>query len=319
MPLGTNNVTTTTAAKFIPALWSDDVIASYKANLVLGNLVSRVNHNGQKGSAIHIPKPIRGKANAKAASNQVTLNASTEQEIIITLDQHFEYSRLIEDIVEVQALDSLRQFYTDDAGYALARQVDWSLHLRGTGLNGGTYNSVALGGNPTYDAALTGDGVTTWSTAANAGAGNAVDLSDSGIRELIQRLDDTDAPQDGRVLVIPPSQRKVLMGIQRFTEQAFVGEVGSQNTIRTGIIGEVYGIPVYVSTACPFVADGNGSTDQRAALMIHKDALVFAEQMSVRTQTQYKQEWLADLLTADTVFGTGELRDDAGFAIVVPA
>ena len=54
-------------------------------------------------------------------------------------------------------------------------------------------------------------------------------------------------------------------------------------------------------------------------MMFHRDALVFAEQMSVRSQTQYKQEYLADLMTSDTIFGTGELRDDAGVAIIVPA
>jgi hypothetical protein len=41
--------------------------------------------------------------------------------------------------------------------------------------------------------------------------------------------------------------------------------------------------------------------------------------MSVRSQTQYKQEYLGDLFTADTIYGVGELRDDAGLAFVVPA
>ena len=68
MALGTNHTTTTTAAKFIPELWSDDTIVAYKSNLVLGNLVSKISHNGQKGSVIHIPKPTRGAASAKAAS-----------------------------------------------------------------------------------------------------------------------------------------------------------------------------------------------------------------------------------------------------------
>jgi len=47
--------------------------------------------------------------------------------------------------------------------------------------------------------------------------------------------------------------------------------------------------------------------------------MVFAEQVGVRTQTQYKQEYLGDLFTADTIYGTGELRNDAGVAFVVPA
>jgi len=300
-------------------LWSDDTIVGYKANLVVGNLVSKISHNGQKGSVIHIPKPVRGAASAKTAEGQVTLISNTEGELTITIDQHYEYSRLIEDIVGVQALDSLRRFYTDDAGYALARQVDWALHQRGTGFQGGTFNAVALGGNPTYDAALIGDGSTAWDPSANTNAGNASDLTDIGIRNLIQLLDDADVPQDNRFLVVPPSQRNALMGIDRFTEQAFVGEVGGANTIRNGRIGDIYGIEVYVSTACPAVADTGAATDQRACMMFHRDALVFAEQMSVRSQTQYKQEYLADLMTSDTIYGTGELRDDAGVAIIVPA
>ena len=37
-----------------------------------------------------------------------------------------------------------------------------------------------------------------------------------------------------------------------------------------------------------------------------------------RVQTQYKQEWLGDLFTADLLFDTGVLRPEAGIAVVVP-
>ena len=92
-------------------------------------LVKRIAMTGKKGDVIHIPKPTRGDANAKAADTAVTIIANTESELTVTINRHFEYSRLIEDIVEVQALSSLRQFYTEDAGYALAVQVDNDLHL----------------------------------------------------------------------------------------------------------------------------------------------------------------------------------------------
>ena len=210
----------------------------------------------------------------------------------------------------------MRRVQTDGAGYSLAKQVDWALHLRGTGFQVSTYAAVDLGVPAVYDAALVGDGVTPWATTT---VGNAVDLTDQGIRNLIQLLDDADVPQDNRYLVVPPSQRNALMGIARFTEQAFVGEVGGQNTIRNGKIGDVYGVEVYVSTSCPVVDDADGDLNQRAAMIFHRDALVFAEQMSVRSQTQYKQEWLSDLLTSDTIYGTAELRNDAGVAIIVPA
>ena len=53
--------------------------------------------------------------------------------------------------------------------------------------------------------------------------------------------------------------------------------------------------------------------------MMHKDAWVLAEQVGVRSQTQYKQEYLGDLFTSDTIYGIRELRDDAVLAFVVPA
>ena len=117
-------VDNTSAAKFIPEIWSDEVIAAYKSNLVLANLVKKMSMTGKKGDTIHVPKPTRGSAHAKAEGVAVTIQNNVESEVLININKHFEFSRLIEDITEVQALASLRQFYTGDAGYGLAKQVD---------------------------------------------------------------------------------------------------------------------------------------------------------------------------------------------------
>jgi len=127
MALGTNHVTNTTGATFIPELWSDEIIAAYKQNLVMANLVSKMSFKGKKGDTLHIPKPTRGTAAIKVAEQQVALQAATETEVQVLVNKHYEYSRLIEDITETQALASLRKFYTGDAGYALAKQVDTDL------------------------------------------------------------------------------------------------------------------------------------------------------------------------------------------------
>lgn len=301
MALGTGHQTKTTADKFIPEIWSDEVVATYKKQLVAANLIKKMNFKGKKGDAVHIPKPGRGSANAKAANTQVVLNTDTATEVIVNIDQHWEFSILIEDIVNAQALSSMRQFYTDDAGYALARKVDSLLLELGRGVNGGD-------GTAAYTGAYSGaDGTTAYTGTAGA-------LTDAAIRRTIQRLDDADTPMDGRFLIVPPSTRNTLMGIQRFTEQAFVGEAGSANTIRSGEVGNVYGIPVFVSSNADAATDGD-----RICLLGHKDFAVLVEQMGVRTQTQYKQEYLGDLFTADTLFGVKELRDGAAIALAVPA
>jgi N4-gp56 family major capsid protein len=325
MAYPTPAVTVTTADKFIPEIWSDEIIASYKKNLVLANIVMKMNFKGKKGDVVHIPAPTRGNASAKAASTAVTLIADTETEIQVAINKHFEYSRFIEDIVEAQALNSLRQFYTADAGYALARQVDTSLIQLGRSANGGTAGSAR------YDAGFVGgDGTTTFDYTANTNTGNASALTDAAIRRTIQRLDDNDTPMDGRFFIIPPSSRNTLMGLARYTEQAFVG---NGNAIRNGEIGQLYGIPVYTSSnadsASATVAfPASGTAIARVCLMGHKDAMVLVEQVGIRSQTQYKQDYLATLFTSDTLYGVAALRSAATtgaalsssmFALVVPS
>lgn len=308
-----NSVTTTTAANFIPEIWSDEIVAAYKKNLVLANLVMKMNFKGKKGDTVHIPAPTRGSASAKAAETAVTLIAATESEVQVSINKHYEYSRLIEDIVEAQALNSMRSFYTNDAGYALAKQVDTDLVQLGRSANGGTAGAAAYA-----SAYIGGDGTTAYVAASN----NESALTDAAIRRTIQRLDDNDTPMDNRFFLIPPSSRNTLMGLARYTEQAFVG---NGNAIRTGEIGNLYGIPVFTSSNCDTTS---GSGAARVCLMGHKDAMVLVEQVGVRSQVQYKQEYLATLFTSDTLYGVAALRSaatvgaaksSAMFALAVPA
>jgi N4-gp56 family major capsid protein len=320
MAFPTPAVTVTTAATFIPEIWSDEIVAAYKKNLVLANVVKRMNFKGKKGDTVHVPAPTRGSASAKAASTAVTLIAATETEVAISINKHYEYSRLIEDIVEVQALTSLRSFYTEDAGYALAKQVDTDLVQLGRAFNGATVGTNDYATSNTSTKAYIGSDGT---TAYNSTTSNAAALTDAAIRRTIQRLDDTDAPMDGRFFIIPPSSRNTLMGLARYTEQAFVG---NGNAIRNGEIGQLYGIPVFTTSNADYGA-GNSGAD-RICLMGHRDAMILVEQVGVRSQTQYKQEYLATLYTADTLYGVAALRaaatagaalSSSAYALAVPA
>ena len=288
-------------AGFVPQIWQDEIIASYKKNLVVANLIKKMNFKGKKGDSVTFPAPGRGAASAKTVESAVTMQQMTGTGITINIDKHYEYSRLIEDLAEVQSLSSLRRFYTDDAGYALATQID-------TDLLNNFSKAQAGAGNATWDkAVIGGDGSTNYTS----GSSNASAITDAGIRKVIQTLDDSDVPMDGRSLVIPPVARNTMLGLARFTEQAFVG---NGDSIRNGQIGDVYGVKVYVSTNCPTATGG-----ARIAVMFHPEYGVLIEQLGVRVQTQYKQEYLATLLTADTLYGVGELRDTSAVGIAVPA
>jgi len=295
-------VDNTSAATFIPEIWSDEVIAAYKTNLVLANLVKKMSMTGKKGDTIHVPKPTRGTANAKVANTAVTIQNSVESEVLININKHFEFSRMIEDITEVQALASLRQFYTGDAGYGLAKQVDDDLFTLGKSfgdgngsswVHSGSFQITSGGALEAYDADGTAD---------------VNPFTDAAFRSLIQNMDDADVPMDGRSFIVPPSLRNAIMGIDRYTSTDFV----NGKSVETGKIGNLYGVDVFVSTNVPTLESG-----VRGAQLIHKDTNVLAEQQSVRSQTQYKQEFLGTLYTADTLYGCQVMRPEAGFVLAV--
>jgi len=285
-----DSVNNTNHATFIPEMWSDEIIAEYEKSLVMKPLVKSLKVSGKKGDTIRIPMPVRGVANKKVQETQVTLVADTSGEKIISIDQHWEYSRFIEDVTSLQAQPSLRAFYTDDAGHALATRVDSDLIA--AALAGWTVKGHAT------DTGLVVPAV----------AGSAGDFSDQAFRDAIQVLDDANVPMDSRKLVIPPSARNHIMGIDRYVSSDFVNGRGVVN----GKIGELYGVDIFVSTNLPDNGEG-----EKPCLLFHTDALVIAEQMSVRSQKQYKQEYLSDLLTSDTLYGYDDYRPECGVVIYV--
>lgn len=296
-------VDNTSAAKFIPEIWSDEVIAAYKSNLVMANLVKKMSMTGKKGDTIHVPKPTRGSANAKVAETAVTIQNSVESEVLININKHFEFSRLIEDITEVQALASLRQFYTGDAGYGLAKQVDNDLFALAKSFGDGDGSSFVNTGS--FQINTTSGALEAYDADGTADIGA---FSDAAFRALIQKQDDADVPMDNRSFIVPPSLRNAIMGIDRYTSTDFVNGKG----VETGKIGNLYGVDVFVSTNVPTLESG-----VRGAQLIHKDTSVLAEQQAVRSQTQYKQEFLGTLYTADTLYGVQVMRPEAGFTLAV--
>ncbi len=298
---------------FVPEVWALETVAAYKANLVLAQLVSLIPHVGKKGDTIHIPAPSRAAASAKLQNTVVSLITYADTiEKSVTINQHFHYARLLEDIAELQGLPSIRRFFTDDAGYALAKQTDTSL----------IQLAASWGGLAAYGDAKIGDGTTGW---VQTGSGNGSPLSDAGVREIVQAFDDEDVPGRDRFLVIPPVEKKRMLGNTRYTEQAFVGEVGQANSIRNGLVGDLYGFEIFVSSNLETV-DSSDSTSYRPVLAFQRDSLVLAEQLTPRIQEQYKLEALGNLLVADALYGVSTIRGNVAAesgrgsrAIMVPA
>lgn len=329
MALGTGQITFSTDQYFIPKLWSDEIAVRYKKNLVLANLVDNMDHTGKYGDTVHIPTSTRGTAAQyfSTPGAAVTFTAPTTNEFTVVINQWWVHGKQLPDLVEKQSLPSMRRFIVNDMSYSLALAVDSYLHDQvaatltgGAVITYGTPNSKASGGS-----VIGGDGTTAWNPAANTNTGNGSDLTDDGIRRMMQTLDDLDVPGDDRFWVIPPVAKRKLLGIPRFTEQAFVGEPGQENSIRNGYVGNLYGTPVYVSSNCSSFDATDGATAYRQVVYAHQSALILVNQIKPRVQAQYKVEFLSDAIVADVAFGAAVVRTenssslDRGLSVIVPA
>ncbi len=265
-----SNITSTTAANFIPEVWSKKIQLATEAALVMAKLVDRFDADAQVGDTIHVPHLSNLAANAKLANTSVTLQAPTEAKTDISLDKHYETSFLIEDIVKAQSYINLEDKYTQKAGYAIAKEIDDTLHALYTGLS----QSVA-------------------------GGASALALTD--INTAAQFLDLADAPQTERFLVVSPYAKQDLLQIDTIIE---ADKANTDAGLRKANVGEIFGFDIYMSTQTTKV------TTVSHNLAFHKEAFGLAMQISPKTEMQRKAEYTGDLVVTQALWGVQEMRDD---------
>lgn len=283
MGLGTNQMTGTTHAVYRPNIWAKELLRAREKKLVLVPLVKHYDRDiASFGQTVEIPNLSNLTANAKAANTQVTLQAPTETKQTLTIDQHYESSFVVEDFADIQSMYDMAQEYTEKAGYAIAEKMDSTL---ATAMTSGFTQTVGAFGTP---------------------------LADSAILTAIQYLDDAKAPTDDRNFVVTPQGKRELLSIDKYIRYDAIGVGGEANSIRSGQIGEIYGVKVWMSQNLVFVA---GSPNQNNHLLFHKEAAAIAVQKNIATEHQRKTEYLGDLYVASALWGVKVIRADHGVLV----
>lgn len=288
MALGTDQITVTTGAVFIPEVWAMEVLRATEDALVMAPLVKRYDTLvANRGDTIHIPNLSNLSASDKAANTQVTLQAVTETETTISIDNHKEASFLVEDIAKVQSNYDLMAEYTSKAGYAIAEQVDTDLLALYTG-----FTNTDVG---TYGTDVT----------------NAVVLS------AIEAIDLANAPLEDRAFVFDPRQKTAIAKIDQFVRADYLGQYQTSKPAAVGprsrfMWGELWGIPAYYTNQIPTTA---GTPTQYHNVLFHKEALALALQQKPRVQSEYILEYLGTLVVVDVIYGLTNLRGAFGIEI----
>lgn len=201
----------------------------------------------------------------------------TETNTNITITTNEYAAMAVEDIVKVQANRNLFEAYAGKMGYALDLAVDDVL----AGLPDNLTNTVGtLAGALSYDDLL----------------------------RARQYLDDADAPEENRVIIVAPAQEAEMMKLDYFINADYTGGNGvTKGQGEKGYIGGWLGMPVYKSVN----VEGTNAAGHDN-VMFHKEAFALVMQMKPKFESMRDIDYLVDKVASQQLYGTLEMRDDHG-------
>tara|TARA_R100001230_G_C5685002_1_gene193622 strand:+ start:405 stop:1277 length:873 start_codon:yes stop_codon:yes gene_type:complete len=284
--MANGNVTTSTAAVFIPEMWRDAILNYAERQFRLRNQVTDFSSMlSSGGDILHIPRVTEESAVAKSAGGAVTYTNNSDVETQLTVDQHWYNAKRVDDIVRVQESADLFNQYTRAMGYALAKKVE--SYIAGI-IQSATQNDVTLASDNVFTTAL--------------------------LRSGLQKLLDAnhDYTDGEHYLYASPAAYMSLLSLGDFTEAQKRGD--DENPLVSGMIMQAYGLSLFSSTDW----DDDGDTGDETASIFNRDSIYYAQQIAPRVQSEYDIDYLATSVVADTLFGAclAKAANDASNGIV---
>lgn len=274
--MASTTLTVSQAVCHIPELWSPETRDAVEANIVAAALVDRTYTQelvGGPGDTMNIPYISNPTAGTKSGNTNVDLEAfgpgSAEASIAFTINTHDYVAFGVENITEVQSKTNLRAKYTGKAGYGLAAAADTLLHAL---VNTFTQQVGVLGIEPTEDNWLRGS----------------------------QYLDDANAPESGRFIIVRPATYYAMQKIDRFVNADYVGSASAESAIRRNFIGTLLNAPVYKTTLVTAQ-----TTDQADNWFCHTLGVYFCSQ-DLRTRADFVIERDTDVVLSTHIYGYKE-------------
>lgn len=222
---------------YIPEIWANEVRMFRDANFIASQGVKRIPFEGRKGDTLHIPNVSRAAIYDKMPQTPVNLQSRTDTEYLFTITKYKESSFMLEDIVNIQSQYGLRQYYTKEAGYAMARDMD----------NFVLGHRAVINSFPSQRILSYNDGVSNLLGDGTLNAhytGTPAPLTYAALLLAKQKLDEADVPQSGRMVLVSPAQYIDLLSINQFISIDFA----NTKPVTTGLIGSILGMEVVMTT-----------------------------------------------------------------------
>jgi hypothetical protein len=280
-------VTNTTDQHFIPEIWADGIYKYFERKSVFRGLVddySALFAGKGYGDVLHIPEMSLISASDKSAGADVSYDATVTTETQLTVNKHKYVAKLFEDLTMIQSEADLVEKYSRMMGEALSRQVDADIWTELQSLE----DSLLLADDDT--------------------------LTAGKFEEALATLGEADIPyMDGEcAMVVNPTLFADILNPSAGIAQYFIRNdaVGEGNRgLRSGLVGSLYGIDVYMSNTVDTANEGGAGTNTISGAIFHKSAVAFASQQDVRVQSEYSIDALGTKVVADLLYGVKRIDD----------
>jgi len=260
---------------FIPTLWSDLTLDKYTERAVFRSLLN-TSYEGEiktKGDEVKINSI--GDVETSAYSGTVTYTEFDDYSRTLKIDQDYYVAKEIPDLDKVQMTPKLMGDWTGKIADAFLRNVEAFIAAK--------YSEAGITSGSTTS-------VTSITTA------NVI----SKIADIGTSLDEADAPDTGRVAIVPPwlAKKMSLAGILRDTSNSAI--------LSSGYLGEFQGFKVYKSNRITH----SSTTWYAPMFFIANDTIAFAEQLmdfeSMRLEGKF-----SDGVRGRIVYGGKVLRPES--------
>ena len=280
-------VTNSTDQHFIPEIWADGIYKYFERKSVFRGLVddySALFSGKGYGDVLHIPEMSLISASDKSAGADVSYDATATTETQLTVNKHKYVAKLFEDLTLIQSEADLVEKYSRMMGEALSRQVDADIWSELQSLE----DSLNLSADDT--------------------------LTAGKFEEALATLGEADIPyMDGEcAMVVNPTLFADILNPSAGIAQYFIRNdaVGEGNRgLRSGLVGSLYGIDVYMSNTVDTANDGGAGVNTISGAIFHKSAVAFASQQDVRVQSEYSIDALGTKVVADLLYGVKRIDD----------
>lgn len=264
----------------IPELWAKEIQENRVNNLVMwalidGRLSSEIS---QKGDTLHLNflDEITDDTSVNSAVSGLTIDGLDTDQIDLIIDRYIRKVLGVHDVLKAQSAYEFRAPYTARLGRYLDRALDEEVMRKAVAGAGKTIT-------------VTGNTNTT--------------LAFADVVKAAAELDAANVPLEGRAIVINGYGLGDLRQVPEFTAFKETGESGLVKGA-TGLVGEIYGMNVYVSNA---VSTTGGNYN---FLMLHRSAVIGAVQSVPSFESDRDKVDGIDFIAGAQLWGVKVLRAD---------